>query len=322
MLRRALIAATRTALAMAAAMLLLPALAAADPRLDVPPGALRAALQCPHQFAHAQHNPVLLVHGTGLNADESWDWNYELALPPSGYDWCAVTLPDRALGDIQVSAEYVVYAIERIHSLTHRRLTVITHSQGGMEGRWAMRWWSHARADTADLIDLASPNHGIYGADYCAQSGNCWPAVWQMASASHFLHALNSVSETPGSTAYTQIYSQTDELVEPSTTAPLKGGANTSNIAIQSICPGRWVHHAGLLSDPVVWELVLDAMRHPGPADPRRVDPSACLQATMPYVTAQQVLTGNAFLYGRAAVAFEQHPGARSEPPLKPYAKG
>ena len=109
-----------------------------------------------------------------------------------------MTLPDRALGDIQVSAEYVVYAIERIHAMTHRKLTVITHSQGGMEGRWAMRWWTAARDDTAELIDLASPNHGIYAADACVDSGNCWPAVWQMASGSHFLKALNSVSETPG----------------------------------------------------------------------------------------------------------------------------
>jgi hypothetical protein len=142
-----------------------------------------------------------------------------------------------------------------------------------------------------------------------------------MASASHFLHALNSVSETPGSVAYTQIYSQTDELVQPSTTAPLNGGSNTSNLAIQSICPGRPVHHAGLLSDPVVWELALDAMTHPGPASPGRVDHGACLQSAMPYVTAAQVLTGNAFLYSRAAIAFEQHPGVRSEPALKPYAQ-
>lgn len=298
-----------------------PAAARADPPLDVRPGALQAALQCPAHFAHRDRNPVLLVHGTGLNADESWDWNYELALPPAGYDWCAVTLPDRALGDIQVSAEYVAYAIERIHALTHRRLTVITHSQGGMEGRWAMRWWTAARADTADLIDLASPNHGIYAADGCVDSGNCWPAVWQMASGSHFLKALNSVSETPGTTGYMQIYSQTDELVEPSTTARLNGGSNTANVAIQSICPGRVVHHAGLLSDPVVWELVLDAITHRGPADPGRIDRGACLQATMPYTTAPGVLEGNALLYGSAAIAFADHSGVTSEPPLKPYAR-
>lgn len=304
-----------------AGVLALPAATLADPPFGVPAGALRAALQCPRRFAHPDRNPVLLVHGTGLNAEESWNWNYGKALPPAGYDWCAVTLPDRALGDIQVSTEYVVYAIEQIHARTHRQLTVITHSQGGMEGRWAMRWFTRARSDTADLIDLASPNHGITLADWCADSGNCWPAVWQMATRSHFLHALNSVSETPGRTAYTQIYSQTDELVEPSTTPPLKGGANTANIAIQSICPGRPVHHAGLLSDPVVWELVLDAITHSGPANAARVDRTACAQPAMPNVTLQDVLLGNAFLYARAAVAFYQHPGVRSEPALNPYAR-
>jgi hypothetical protein len=139
-----------------------------------------------------------------------------------------------------------------------------------------------------------------------------------MASGSHFLKALNSVSETPGRVAYTQIYSETDELVEPSTTAPLKGGAN---FAIQSICPGRWVHHAGLLSDPVAWELVLDAAGHGGRPDSARIDKAACLEGSMPDTTAEQIATGNAFLYGRAAIAFEQHPGVPKEPPLKAYAR-
>jgi hypothetical protein len=41
----------------------------------------------------------------------------------------------------------------------------------------------------------------------------------------------------------------------------------------------------------------------------------------MPHVTAADVLTGNAFLYSRAALAFYQHPGVRSEPRLKAYAR-
>jgi hypothetical protein len=313
----------RRALGLAIAVIALTgaAPAAADPPFTVSRGALRAALQCTRPLSHRRQETVLLVHGTGLNADESWAWNYEQALPPSGFDWCAVTLPDRALGDIQVSSEYVAWAVEHGHALTHHKVAIITHSQGGMEGRWALRWSSRVRADTADLIDLASPNHGIYAADACAESGNCWPAVWQMASGSHFLKALNSVSETPGDVAYTQIYSRTDELVEPSTTAPLKGGPGTRNLAIQSICPGRVVHHGGILSDPVAWELALDALTHPGPANPGRIDRAACLGTTMPYVDDAEVLTGNAFLYSRAALAFYQHPGVSAEPPLMPYAR-
>jgi triacylglycerol lipase len=310
--------------ALLALALALPATpAAADPPLDVPAGALAAALQCPSRFAHPNRPPVLLVHGTGITPDESWGWNYLKALPADGFDACTVRLPDRALGDIQVSTEYVVWAIERVRALTGRRVAVITHSQGGMEGRWAVRWWSGARAAVDDLIDLASPNHGIYGADGCASSGNCWPAVWQMREGSAFLEALNGGDETPGSVSYSQLYSQTDELVEPSSTAPLAGDpANTANIAVQQLCPGRPIHHVGVIEDPVIYALVLDAITHRGPADPTRIDPALCLQPLMPHITAADAATGNAFLYGQAAIAFSDHPGTTSEPPLQPYAAG
>jgi triacylglycerol lipase len=142
-----------------------------------------------------------------------------------------------------------------------------------------------------------------------------------MAAGSHFLKALDSVSETPGDVAYTQIYSRTDELVEPSTTVPLAGGANTASIAIQSICAARVVHHAGLLSDPVVWNLVLDALSHPTrPADAAQVPKSTCLEPAIPGVSLAQVALGNALLYSSAAIAFGDHAGVTAEPKLKPYA--
>ena len=279
---------------------------------------LAAALSCPAHLDRSAHEPVLLVHGTGLNADESWGWNYSKTLPALGWAACAVTLPDKALGDIQVATEYVVYAIRRMAALSHRRVDVITHSQGGMEGRWAVRWWSSARDDVDDLVLIASPNHGIVAADLCADSGNCWPAVWQMRSGSDFLTALNRGDETPGAVSYTDVYSLTDELVEPSSTVPLEGA---SNVAVQSICPGRAVHHGGLLDDAVAGALVLDALEHPGAADPARVGVAVCAQAFMPEVTAADAATGNAILYSHAAQAFSEHPGVTSEPPLAPYAR-
>ncbi|MGI8493533.1 MAG: hypothetical protein ACR2NJ_12420 [Acidimicrobiales bacterium] len=80
-------------------------LAGADPAYDVPTPALAAALVCPSRFIHPNREPVLLVHGTGLTADESWGWNYAKLLPAAGYDTCEVNLPGGAMGDIQVSAE-------------------------------------------------------------------------------------------------------------------------------------------------------------------------------------------------------------------------
>src|SRR5205823_12901620 len=135
-------------LSVAVALLALVAAAparAADPPLDAPRAQLAAALRCPATFSHPEHAPVLLVHGTGLTPDESWSWNYGKVLPAQGYDTCTVALPDSALGDIQVASEYVVYAIERIHAITGRRVDVIGHSQGGLEPRWAVRWWAGAR---------------------------------------------------------------------------------------------------------------------------------------------------------------------------------
>ena len=292
-----------------------------DPPLTVPAARLSAALQCPSHFVHPSHKPVLLVHGTGLTAPESWAWNYAKTLPAEGFDTCMVTLPDDALGDIQIATQYVVYAIKRIAAVTGRRVDVITHSQGGMEGRWAVRWWLTARAEVDDLVMLGSPNHGIYPADACVASGNCWPAVWQMAEGAAFIRALNSSSETPGRVSYTDIYSLTDELVEPSSSVPLSGGANTRNVAVQSICPGRSVHHAGLLEDPVVHALVIDALTHAGPAAPARVPLLTCAQALMPGVSPTDAAGGNLTLYGDAAQAFAAHPGVTSEPPLAPYAR-
>jgi hypothetical protein len=189
-----------------------------------------------------------------------------------------------------------------------------------MEGRWAVRWWPSVRRDVADLILLASPNHGIAAADLCADSANCWPSVWQMATASHFLHALNSVDETPGDVSVTNLYTLTDELVQPSSTVPLSGD-HVANVAVQSICP-RLVHHAGMLTDPAVWALTIDALSHAGPGAASRVASAVCAQPWAPGLTAADVAGGNALLYTDAATqGFAPAPGAPVEPTLAPYAR-
>ncbi|MGH2687542.1 MAG: hypothetical protein ACRDKW_01855, partial [Actinomycetota bacterium] len=40
--------------------------------------------------------------------------------------------------------------------------------------------------------------------------------------------------------------------------------------------------HVGLAADAPAVALVLDALTHPGPADPARIDRRTCLQATVP----------------------------------------
>lgn len=292
------------------------------PALDVPAPRLSAALSC-GPFVHPERDTVLLVHGTGLNAEQSWRWNYEQTLPGAGFDVCAVTMPSHAMGDIQVSSEYVVAAVRTIANRTHRKVSIIGHSQGGLEPRWAIRWWPDVRARVSRYIGLGSPNHGLTFADLCAASGNCWPAVWQFAHGSKFLAALNSGGETPGPTAYTAMYSLTDELVQPAApaaTGALSPAANSSTIAVQDICPGRPVNHISLMDDAVVWAVVMQALHSAHPASARLISRAVCAQSTMPGLTPVDAAAGNASTYVAAIQGFNAEPGIHAEPPLKPYA--
>ena len=193
---------------------------------------------------------------------------------------CTVRLPDRANGDIQLSTEYVVHAVRRISAATGRKVDVMGHSQGGLEPRWAVKWWPDVQASVDDLVMLATPNHGTTAADGMQSLfGQCTPSCWQMKTTSRFIAALNAGDETPGSVSYTSLYTRTDELVQPATTAPVAGG---SNVALSDVCPGRPGEHLAIIGDAVAYALVIDALTHPGPADPTRMAPATCMQAAMP----------------------------------------
>ena len=322
-------ASARLACALAAALACCAAAspaAARDPAMTVPKAKLAAALRCPSGLTHPARDPVLLVHGTGTNPEDTWGWNYVKALPGAGYDACTVRLPLDALGDIQPASEYVVHAIRALARRSGRRVSVIGHSQGTLEPRWAIRWWPRSvRPRVGDYISMAGPHHGVAAGDGCVAGGSCWPAAWQMSSGSMFLRALNAGDETPGGISYTSVFSDSDELVQPSrpvATAALRGGgANVANVRVQDVCPGRPVHHGGQVHDALVWRLVLDALGHRGPARVARVPVAVCVDDFMPGVDFQRAYEGNQQLYSGAARAFSEGERGSSEPPLRPYTR-
>jgi triacylglycerol lipase len=300
--------------------LLAPAAARAEagPPLTVPPERLAAALECPQPVREKGPQPVLLVHGTATTPEASWSWNFARSLPPLRHSICTVRLPDRALEDIQVASEYVVHAVRELSEASDGDVDLIGHSQGTLEPRWAAKWWPDVAESLDDVVLLAPPSHGVSSAEGACTADRCAPAVWQMNRGARFLSALNRGDETPGPASYTVVYSQTDELVTPPETAPLAGASNN---LIQSLCPGRPVHHVGLLFEAVSFALTLDALRHPGPANAARFDPATCLQSTAPGVDlVQGAVVADAYLYGDAAVALAGHRTTESEPPLAPYA--
>jgi triacylglycerol lipase len=295
--------------------------ASPGPPLLTPRPVLAAALSCPSVFHHSKLRPVLLVHGTSLTVDENWGWTYAPTLSSAGYDVCTVQMPEYAFVDVQVSVEYVVYAIREVARRSHQRISVVGVSQGGVEPRMALKWWPDIHNLMASYVGMATPNHGATFGASCVY--NCVPAVWQQRQNSNLLDALNSGTETPynGTVAYTSVYSLTDDIIQPAAPAPTAALQGGTNIAVQDICPGRYVGHIQSIWDAAYYAVVIDALSHNGPAVAARVDRSFCNQMAMPGVNPIQGWVMTAELYGIAGERQTVYPGrTTSEPPLRCYA--
>jgi lipase (class 2) len=318
-----------------AAALLLPATAQAisyappdqpGPPLSVPQGDLDKALSCTGGISGASRAPVLLVPGTAENPRSEFSWTWEPALDKLGIPWCAVALPDNAMGDTQTSAEYVVNAIRTMHSRAGRRIAIIGHSQGGMLPRWVFRFWPDTRSMVDDLIGLAPSNHGTLTAvPVCVTL--CPASFHQQKAASQFTKALNSYQETFPGISYTDIYTHTDEVVTPNfgetgSSSLHGGGGQISNVAIQQICPLDVNEHLGVGTyDPVAYALAIDALDHTGPADPSRIHRTGlCLPITlMPGVNPATFATQEADFAASIVAAIAGAQFIPAEPPLRCY---
>jgi hypothetical protein len=118
---------------------------------------------------------------------------------------------------------------------------------------------------------------------------SCVPADWQQAATAHFIEALNSRTETFRGISYTNVFTHTDEEVQPSdsaatASASLRTGAGAiTNVAVQDLCPSdAYEHNFNGTVDPVTYGLVMDALDHRGPAVPSRVPASVCSEQYQP----------------------------------------
>jgi triacylglycerol esterase/lipase EstA (alpha/beta hydrolase family) len=294
------------------------------PALSVPVQRLRAAVSCTANVAGAGRDPVLLVAGTGHNPTSNFAWNYQRAFSRAGRPWCSVTVPGNSMGDIQVAAEYVVYALRHVGTLSGRKVDVLGWSQGGMSPRWALRFWPDTRALVDDLVGLAPSNHGTVDAQVCAVV--CPDAFWQQRASSRFTAALNSGVETFAGIAYTVVYTRLDEVVMPNLDARTgssslrTGGGHISNLAVQDVCPLSVADHLALGSyDAVGYAAAIDAFDHAGPASSARIPRSVCAK---PFHEGVSPLTFALDLAGfttATAANIAAYPMSAAEPALKPY---
>ncbi|HWF56483.1 MAG TPA: hypothetical protein VG223_17725, partial [Solirubrobacteraceae bacterium] len=256
-----------------------------------------------------------------------------------GIPWCAYTAPNDTLNDIQTSGEYLVYAIRTEYALAGRPIAVMGHSQGGMSMRWPLRFWPDTRAMVADVIGFSGSNHGTTAIGASCATVGCPAADWQQAYQSPFIQALNSEAETFPGIAYTEIWTHTDEVVDPNGSAAVAsaalhtGGGAITDVATQQLCPADVYEHLTVGTiDPVTYALAVDALTHPGPANLARVkaeEPNLCSQLYMPGVNPAnvnmylQILSAApgllSVVLGPLATAVSGAPVLRSAPPLECY---
>jgi hypothetical protein len=305
------------------------------PPLSVPLSALRASLYCEPSVTDAKVEPVLLNPATGVTAAQNYSWNWEPALNMLGIPWCAYTAPYSTLGNIETSGEYLVYAIRTMYAMAHRKITIMGHSQGGMSMRWPLRFWPDTRSMVNKVIGFSGSNHGTTVASASECAAGCPPADWQQIYESNFIRALNSYAETFPGISYTEIFTHTDEVVQPNSgpnasAALHTGGGEITNVATQDVCPNDRDEHLEIGTvDPVAYALAVDALTHSGPADPARISQSVCSEQFMPGVnpadanTYLQILEGAPGLAsvaaGPTATGTTGAPVIYSEPPLACY---
>jgi len=296
---------------------------ASGPRLTVAKADLRAAFKCPIDPTDARKTPLMFVTGTGATGEQGYLIGQD-AFEAYGHPVCYVNFPDFTTADIQVSVQYLVYALRREYARAGRKVAVFGISQGGLLPRFALTYWPDLRHKVSDVLSAAGTHHGTTVFGGCSTTIPCQPANWQQIKGSKLLKALNAQpDETPGNVSYTTVRSATDETVQPQTgkrpTSALEGARN---ILIQHVCPGRTTTHIGTAVDSVTFAAFVDAVQHRGKgkrgaAKVSRLPGDVCNQ---PYASGLDEAQTSAFLSasgGLIASQLAQAPKVRAEPRVR-----
>lgn len=315
-----------------------------DAPYSLPEEDLRAAIYIPEHFAYAADGkrPVLLVPGTTDPAGSTYYFSYEKLLSNTDFaDPVWVNIPGDSLGDIQVNAEYVAYAINYIHGISNETdgkdgIGVISWSQGGIDVQWALKYWPSTRESVADFMPLSADFHGsLFEFPCLSPSPLCTPALRQQGYQSDLIHALRGEDGDSAFVPTTSVYSGLDEIVQPQSDPGASGaledvrGVGVTNAQIQLVCPGRpagsFYLHETMLVNPLAYALFVDALMHDGPGDLARVDlETVCDQLLPPGLGLDDLLGTEAMtvVYGSVDTlefALSHLESDDAEPPLMAY---
>ncbi|MGW7271644.1 esterase/lipase family protein [Streptomyces sp. NPDC054864] len=248
-----------------------------------PPGARRDPTSpCPADADLRAHpRPVVLVHGTAMNAYTSWN-AMAPALADAGYCVYALNygahgsplnaLGAKGTGRIEDSARELATYVSRVLRTTGARtVDIVGHSLGGLMPRQYLKFEGGA-SKVNRLIGLAPDNHGTTanGLDMLVRAVApatdvvVGPSSRQQMVGSAFLKRLNAGGDTLPGVNYTVVATAYDKVVTPYTSgflsSPADRPAAVDNITLQQVCPTDRSGHVDTLYSPNVINLTLDAL--------------------------------------------------------------
>jgi triacylglycerol esterase/lipase EstA (alpha/beta hydrolase family) len=268
---------------------LAPAASAQSSIANPPAGANN--FSCKPSAAHP--NPLVLVHGLGATMGENWSYLSPI-LAAHGYCVFALTYgidprePGPWIGGvipIERSAPELGSFVDQVLAATGaQKVDLVGHSEGTfMPEYWLKFLGGAAKVDkyvaltplyagtnvlgAATLCDLG----GSYCSGFESLFSNLCGSCSEFLAGSDMVKLLNSGTggaAVPGVT-YTTIPTKHDELVVPYTSGVLNA-PNVTNEVLQDVCPNDLSEHAAEAFDPVVAQLVLNAL------DPAHATPVKC----------------------------------------------
>jgi hypothetical protein len=178
-------------------------------------------------------------------------------------------LPHRRFGQRACRGDHAGQAVTRALAGGAPSVDVIGYSADGVVALlWARQ--DDGAAKARRVITLGSPYHGAKiaaGAEGFVP-GACPAACQQLVPGSSLL-ALLDAAPAPSRPRWMSLWTTDDKVVTPPESARLAGAID---VPIQSICPRERISHDQLPTNPVVTEVVLQAigpgpLRAPTPAD-------------------------------------------------------
>ena len=216
----------------------------------------------------AGKDPVIIVAGTFAGEGIASVYYAPLAarLRAEGYQPFIFGLPGSGLGDIAATSQALNAFADQVRVETGAtRVDLIGHSQGGLVGRYYIKYLGGA-GEVDSMISLAAPHYGTTLANLAKLLGlgSCLGVVacQQMAIGSTFLANLNAGDDTIGGVDYTNFATILDEIVTPYTSAFLSNDGNNRNVLIQSPCFLRVVGHITIPLDGTTYSGIQDALAH------------------------------------------------------------